>query len=72
MTDDDPGTEDGWRPTHRHRKGGLYRVIKENAVIEATMQVAVIYEARDGTWWVRPYGEFFDGRFTLLPPEESR
>lgn len=67
-----PGSEDGWRPTHRHRKGGRYRLLTDNALIEATMQPAVVYEAVDGQWWVRPSSEFFDGRFTPLPPEGER
>lgn len=57
----------GWRPTHRHRKGGLYRVVT-TALIEATLELAVVYDSSDGHVWVRPYKEFHDGRFTELAP----
>lgn len=60
-----------WRPTHQHRKGGLYRVIGRG-LIEASKAPAVIYEAEDGTLWVRPETEFDDGRFTPLPQKEGR
>lgn len=54
-----------WEPTHRHRKGGEYRILKRGKM-EADLSPVVIYEAQDGTVWVRPEAEFDDGRFTLL------
>lgn len=58
-----------WAPTHQHRKGSLYQIKIHNVVIEATMTLAVVYEAQDGTYWVRPRIEFFDGRFLELKPD---
>lgn len=59
-----------WRATHRHRKGGLYRIIA-HGLIESDKTPAVIYEAEDGTTWVRPKAEFFDGRFTPIDDDDS-
>lgn len=52
---------------YRHKKtGGFYHVVLEDAIIEATMERAVIYRAlSDNKVWVRPYSEFADGRFEL-------
>ena len=56
-----------WEPTHRHvRSGGFYQMRHRHAVIEATMTPATIYEAMDGTLWVRPQAEFHDGRFVEI------
>lgn len=60
-----------WEPKWRHRKGGLYQVRHHSAIIEATMMPAVVYEAQDGTLWVRPQSEFYDGRFTALEEEKA-
>ncbi len=54
-----------WHPTHRHRKGGLYRVVGP-AIFEADRSDVVIYDDADGTVWVRSAQEFHDGRFTPL------
>ena len=54
-----------WHPTHRHRKGGLYRLICEG-VNEADRSAVVIYDDAEGTTWVRSKDEFNDGRFTPL------
>lgn len=57
-------------PTHRHKKGGLYRLIARGR-IEATLEPCAIYEGvGTGLVWVRPEAEFEDGRFTSLVPEE--
>lgn len=56
-----------WRATHRHKKGGLYRVLGK-AVLEADRSDVVIYDDADGAVWVRPVAEFEDGRFTPLAP----
>ncbi len=53
---------------YRHRKGGHYLVL-QRALDEATLRRVVVYQStdpRDGRVWVRPYGQFSDGRFTLL------
>lgn len=56
-------------PTHRHRKGGLYRLIARGR-IEATLEPCAIYvSVTDDLVWVRPEAEFGDGRFTRLVPE---
>jgi hypothetical protein len=56
-------------PTHRHRKGGLYRLIARGR-IEATLEPCAIYvSVTDDLVWVRPETEFEDGRFTRLVPE---
>jgi hypothetical protein len=56
-------------PTHRHKKGGLYRLIARGR-IEATLEPCAIYEGvGTGLVWVRPEAEFGDGRFTPLVPE---
>lgn len=56
-------------PTHRHKKGRLYRLIARGRV-EATLEPCAIYEGvGTGLVWVRPEAEFEDGRFTPLVPE---
>lgn len=56
-------------PTHRHRKGGIYRLIARGR-IEATLEPCAIYvSVTDNLVWVRPEAEFEDGRFTRLVPE---
>lgn len=57
----------GWQPTRQHAKGGYYRVICQ-AVQEATMVPAMVYDDAFGRVWVRPASEFSDGRFTSLRP----
>ncbi len=52
-------------PTHRHRKGGLYRRVAD-AVLEADRSDVVIYDDATGAVWVRSRAEFEDGRFTDL------
>lgn len=54
-----------WQPTHKHRKGGLYRVIGEG-VLEADRSAVTIYDDENGTVWVRSTVEFQDGRFETL------
>lgn len=45
------GADAGWRPTHRHHKGGLYRVIARG-FWEPTTEGVVVYEAADRSIWV--------------------
>ena len=56
-------SENTWHPTHRHRKGGLYRKLGE-AIWEPERCLAVIYDDAEGQVWVRPKQDFEDGRFT--------
>lgn len=54
------------RPTHRHRKGGLYQVLMRGTH-EKDLQPVVIYRATaGGAVWVRYASEFDDGRFTPI------
>ena len=55
-----------WTPTHRHKKGGLYRELGRG-VLEADRSPAVIYDDAEGEVWIRTVAEFDDGRFTELP-----
>lgn len=54
-----------WLPTHRHRKGNLYRVIARG-YYETDLAAAVVYDDAAGKVWVRPAAEFDDGRFTPI------
>lgn len=54
-----------FRPTHQHRKGGMYRVIARGYQ-ESDQTPVVVYEGRNGAVWTRPADEFDDGRFTAL------
>ena len=54
-----------WCATHRHRKGGLYRVVGP-AILEADRTAVIIYDDAGGVVWVRSADEFNDGRFTPL------
>lgn len=55
-----------FQPTHRHLKsGGLYKILYL-AKIEADLTPAVVYMGEDGSVWVRPEDEFFDGRFQKI------
>ena len=51
----------------RHKKtGGLYQVIGL-AKIEATLEMAYVYESKQtNDYWVRPQAEMEDGRFELM------
>lgn len=65
---------------YRHKKtNGVYRIRFHGRVQCAEplrdMAPVVVYEAADGSHWVRPLDEFFDGRFeemevlTALSPD---
>ena len=58
-------TPDNWVPTHRHRKGGLYRIMG-HGTLESDRSAVTIYDDTDGQVWVRPTQEFEDGRFEPL------
>lgn len=62
------GASEIWRHV---KSDGLYTVVDQNAIIEATMAPAVCYRSLfDGQVWVRPATEFFDGRFVNIPVEQ--
>jgi hypothetical protein len=56
--------------THRHKKGGLYRLLS-TGVYEADRSAVAIYDDEDGTIWVRSLAEFEDGRFKPITPDHS-
>ena len=60
-----------WHPTHRHKKGGGYRLLGYGT-LEADRSPVAIYDDKDGTVWVRSADEFNDpDRFapiTLVDP----
>lgn len=58
-------TQSEWCPTHRHRKGGLYRKIGEG-IWEPDRSAVILYDDAQGRVWVRPKSEFEDGRFILI------
>ena len=51
-----------WNPTHRHRKGGFYRILGDG-ILEADGRFMTIYDDAEGTTWIRSTAEFDDGRF---------
>jgi hypothetical protein len=51
--------DDNWQPTHRHYKGGLYRVLFE-AIHTETEEPMTVYQTPDGRNWVRPAAMFND------------
>jgi len=58
----------GWHPTHRHKKGGYYRLICFGTD-EATRTPVAIYDDSIGTVWVRAAAEFEQvERFAPLDP----
>lgn len=57
--------DEPWRPTHRHRKGGLYRLLGQG-ILESDRRQVAIYDDAEGTVWVRPLTEFEDGRFDAI------
>lgn len=63
----EPGIATYWK----HKKGGVYFVLT-CAYLEKTMERYVVYRASGGSdTWLRPMGEFLDGRFTPLEPGEK-
>lgn len=55
--------------TFLHVKTGRIYTIMGHCMIEATLEVGVLYMIADNTsdtLWVRPYSNFFDGRFTQV------
>lgn len=59
-------SDQNWHPTHRHSKGGMYRVLARG-LLEADLTPMVIYDDIEGKIWIRPVVEFDDGRFQSNP-----
>jgi hypothetical protein len=57
---------------YRHVKtNGEYQVLVEWALLEHNQEPHVVYKSMvDNKVWVRPYKEFFDGRFTRITDDE--
>lgn len=58
-----------WKATHKHKKGGLYRVLHDSVLSSDDLSLFVVYDDNSGRIWVRPKIEFDDGRFEKLPIE---
>lgn len=56
---DESRVDETWQPTHRHYKGGLYRVLFE-AIHTETEESMTVYQTPDGRNWVRPAAMFND------------
>lgn len=67
MPDSDPRSQ-----VYRHTKtGGLYTVLANNALLERSPEPQVVYRSlKDGQVWVRPWTEFYDGRYKCIPKDE--
>lgn len=68
-----------WTPTHRHYKGGLYRLVGIGKHSETEEDLA-IYESQDERLWARPLAMWNENvevggqvvpRFTPLTPSPS-
>lgn len=64
------GASTAWQPTHRHYKGGFYRLLFE-AIHSETEEAMAVYQTPDGRHWVRPAAMFYevlpDGRPRFAP-----
>lgn len=60
-----------FKPTHRHYKGGLYRLLHAECRHSETEERLVIYQGADCRVWARPwemfYGNIEDGRRRFEP-----
>lgn len=53
---------------YRHKKGGIYIVVGIGVHTETGEQLVSYQPLRDTkVWYFRPYSQFTDGRFTLIP-----
>ena len=53
-------SDSDFKPTHRHYKGGLYRVIETGVIHSETDELMVLYQTADGRLFVRPQQMFFE------------
>lgn len=77
----EPKADGGWQPTHRHMtRGSLVKVLFEAngqfVLHNPTDPVYddkpfIVYEHEDGSRWVRPMDEFYDGRFEEVRPKDT-
>ena len=49
-----------WKPTHRHFKGGLYRVINEFVLDTETDKLMVVYENSEHQFFTRTRSNFYE------------
>lgn len=56
---------------YQHQKGGIYLHLI-NGLLEKDRTQHVVYVSGLGPIWIRPYGEFHDGRFKEYNPRDSR
>lgn len=67
----DSWSHENFVATHIHVKsGGRYKLLGD-ATLEATLARYVMYQGTDGRVWVRPWDEFYDGRFKEITDERQ-
>lgn len=59
--------------TYKHLKtNGNYWLLHDDAKLEWDLSQVVIYKSqKDGSIWIRPKSEFFDGRFVKVLPTKG-
>lgn len=70
----EPSKQDGWKPTHRHKRReiGLVRVLQDYAVMLPDGGYVVVFQGRDERVWVMDHEEFHDVQFEQLVPPPSK
>jgi hypothetical protein len=63
-----PAVHSDWTHVKSGREYRVYGVAR----IESTLAHVVVYGAHPGELWVRPHGEFMDGRFGPAPVRDWR
>lgn len=66
--------EDPRSKIYQHVKtGGLYIVLENDAFLEKSVEQCTIYKSlQNGKIWIRPYTEFWDGRFRCILKDELK
>jgi hypothetical protein len=65
-----------FNPTHRHKKRGTSYEVLGEAILHAKEYAlhdgaqVIVYRGEDGQLWVRPKGQFLDGRFQVIKGDE--
>lgn len=55
-----------------HSKGGTYTLLFSSAVLESNGTRYCVYQSEsNGTVWLRPFDEFYDGRFVQIQEKEK-
>lgn len=68
---------EGPRERVRHiKRGSTYQVVgrgklQTDAPLSDLAELVIYQSEADGTFWVRPVGEFYDGRFEITSPESA-